>query len=84
MYKMLIKQHTPEWRFFGHGQRREGNGAQPMSEGSGNAEAEGRASKLDSGHAKVVRVENRPEWLLGCKGDDDGVVSDAASAGAGG
>ncbi len=55
-----------------------------MSEGSGDAEAKGRASQLDLGHVEVVRVKNRPEGSLGRNGDDDGGMGDATSAGADG
>jgi hypothetical protein len=55
-----------------------------MSEGSGNAEADGKPSKLELGHVEIVWEDYRPEGLLGCKGDDDGGISDAASAGTNG
>ncbi len=55
-----------------------------MSKGFSDEEAEGRASKLDVGHVEIVWLDHRPEGSLGCKGDDDGAVGDATSAGANG
>jgi hypothetical protein len=68
----------------GHGRRREGIDTRPMSKGSGNEEAKGGASELDAGHDEIVRLDHQLECLLGGKGDDDGAIGDAASAGAGG
>ena len=65
MYNTLVKQHTPERMFFGHGQCREGIDARPMPKGSGNVEAKGRASERDAGHAKNIWLDHRPEGLLG-------------------
>ena len=55
-----------------------------MSMGSGDAEAEGRASELDSGHGEIFWVDHWLKGLLGRKGGDEGVIGDAASAGAAG
>ena len=49
----------------------EGVDARPMSKGSGNAEVEGGASKLDSRYGEVVRVDDRPEGAVQHEGDDD-------------
>ena len=54
-----------------------------MSMGSVDAEAEGRASKLDSGHEEFVWVDHHPKGLLGCKWYDDDVIGDTPSAGTG-
>jgi hypothetical protein len=64
---------------FYYGRCRERIDAQPMSKGSGNAQPEGGTSELDSGLGEFFSVDHRPEVSLGCKGDDNGVVSDATS-----
>jgi hypothetical protein len=53
-----------------------------MSKGSGDEEAEGRASKLDARHVKIVWLDHRPKGLLCHKGGDDSAAGDDASAGA--
>jgi hypothetical protein len=52
-----------------------------MSKGSGDAEVEGRASKLDSGYGEIVWVDHQLEGLFQCKGDYDLVADDATGVG---
>jgi hypothetical protein len=55
-----------------------------MSKGSGNAKVRGRASKLDSRFGEIVWVDDRPEGLRQCKGDDDGNAGVSTGSGAAG
>ena len=52
-----------------------------MSKGSSDEEAKGGASELNAGHVKIVWLDHQLEGLLRRKGDDDGAIGDATSAG---
>ena len=57
-----------------------------MSKRSGDEEAEGWASELDSRYEEIVWVDHQPEaeGLLGRNGNDGGVISDATDGDADG